>query len=115
MIYFLILIFFVQIGILIWYLLSYPHVNTKDTLVKISYLSTICMLGGLLFALTIALFHGTSDDRSGYFGISTIGMFFDFDDRWSGFGRFSYLDEFLFGYFITLTVLLLKDISKKLK
>ena len=116
----LIIIFILQLGALFSYFLSYP--NNKDfeiKLAKFSCVSLIAMLGGLAFVFITQFFYGfistgANMQPKGEFGIYDLGEIFT-GSRWRGFGGYDLLNEFLFGYFITLIVLFLKDISKKLK
>ena len=115
----LIIIFILQLGALFSYFLSYP--NNKDfeiKLAKFSWVSLIAMLGGLAFVFITVFFYGyintcTSMRPTGYFGIRDLGEIFR-SSRWDGFRRSDLLNEFLFGYFITLIIFAIKDVGRKL-
>ena len=86
---------------------------------KLSYVSTICMIGGLAFVFIIVFFYGyivtgTSMQPAGYFGIRDLGEIFR-SYRWDGFRDSDLLNEFLFGYFVTLLIIFLKNCKDKFK
>ena len=116
----LLIIFFLQIGVLVWYLLSYPeNKDSKNYLVKFCHISTVCMIGGVAFVFINQFFYGfivTGPDMQpeGKFGIRDLGEIFK-SSKWNSLRTYDLLNEFLFGYFMTLIILLLKDVGRKLK
>ena len=92
----ILVIFFLQIGFLIWYLLNYPHTKYfEKTIVKFCYLSSICMMGSFLIILIVSISNEIDLDR--------IHKHRDFPSL------------FLFSYFGVAIILLLKNIGRRLK
>ena len=86
---------------------------------KLSYVSTICMIGGLAFVFITQFFYGfistgANMQPSGYFGISDLGEIFK-SSKWNSLSTYDLLNEFLFGYFATLLIIFLKNCKDKFK
>ena len=74
--------------------------STYQSFVKLNYISVICMLGGLL---VVCLFN-----------LAPLDNIF-ISHKWESFYKTDFLDEFLFGYFITLVILFLFKNKDKFK
>lgn len=113
MVIFLIFIFFVQLIAILDYL-YHPKDSQLSRIpykyAKLSYISTICMVGGLSFILIIELFDGyvstnSNNETYGNFGIRSFEhVFRDYN-----------LGNFFYGYFITLLIIFLKNCKDKFK
>ena len=112
MLTFLIIIFSLQIVVLFWYFLNHPNNDdSKNNLVKFCHISSVCMIGGLTFVIIFKLFYVYPGGRSGMIDLSELWR----DFTWQLGRRRSNLNEFFFGYFMTLIILFLKDVGRKLK